>query len=147
MDQAERLIYFDQSATSLHKPEAVVQAVHQALTGGLGNPARGAHGAALAALSALARARRTVTAYFGAEPLALGFTPNATLALNLAVKGALTLKDRVLVDSLAHNSLLRPLYQLQDEGMALDFVPLSPDGGWDMAALSASLRRLSPSTP
>ena len=83
------MIYLDQSATSLHKPPQVVKAMQDALTGGLGNPARGAHTAAHAALKALATARRTVAAYFGAEPLDVAFASNATLALNMAIKGVL----------------------------------------------------------
>lgn len=133
------MIYFDQSATSLHKPAQVVTAVQQALSSPLGNPARGAHEAALSALKAQAQARRTVAAFFGAEPLSLGFTQNATLALNLAVKGALSKKDRVLTTQLEHNSLLRPLYQLQDQGMALSLVPLQADGTWGINEFKTAL--------
>lgn len=134
------MIYLDQSATSLHKPPQVVKAMQDALTGGLGNPARGAHTAAHAALKALATARRTVAAYFGAEPLDVAFASNATLALNMAIKGVLGPDDRVLTTCLEHNSMLRPLYQLQDSGMALDVLPLNEKGAWSVDDFRVALR-------
>lgn len=126
--EAGNLIYFDQSATSLHKPPQVAEAVHQGLCGGYGNPSRGAHEPALQALQEVARARRAVAAFFNVAPLEVAFTCNATAALNMAIKGALTPKDRVLTTPYSHNSMLRPLYEMQDKGMELDIMPLSEDG-------------------
>ena len=139
MAAADAMIYFDQSATSLHKPPEVVQAVQQALGGQLGNPARGAHGPALAALKALGQARRAVAGFFGVEALDLAFTSNATLALNLALKGALSPGDRVLTTCFEHNAMLRPLYQLQAQDLALDVAPMGPDGSWSLEAFKQAL--------
>lgn len=134
------MMYFDQSATSLHKPPEVTEAVLRALTGGYGNPARGAHQAANQALKALARARRSLAAYFGVNPLDIAFAANATMALNQAIKGALGAGDRVLTTGLAHNAMLRPLYQMQARGMGLDLLPLGPDGGYTIMDLKQALR-------
>lgn len=116
------MIYFDQSATSAHKPPRVIPAMRAALEMEYGNPGRGAHPYANSALKALALARRTVARYFGVPPMNLAFTPNATTALNLAIHGALTPGDRVLTTAWSHNAMLRPLYQLQDRGMRLDIL-------------------------
>ncbi|NLX83159.1 MAG: aminotransferase class V-fold PLP-dependent enzyme [Clostridiales bacterium] len=134
------MIYLDQSATSLKKPAEVARAVYQALTGTLGNPARGAHQAALEALKAVGRARRSLADFFGVGPMDLAFTPNATYALNIAIKGALSKKDRVLTTRLEHNSMLRPLYEMQAQGMALDFVPLNKQGFYHWADVRSALR-------
>ena len=134
------MIYLDQSATSLHKPPQVAAAVSQALTGGLGNPARGAHQAANQALKAQALARRSLARYFEAQPLDIAFTAGATMALNLAIQGALGPGDRVLTTGLEHNSMLRPLYQKQKQGMALDILPLNPQGTYTMEDLRAALQ-------
>lgn len=134
------MMYFDQSATSLHKPPEVTEAVLRALTGGYGNPARGAHQAANQALKALARARRSLASYFEVNPLDIAFAANATMALNQAIKGALTPRDQVLTTGLAHNAMLRPLYQMQSGGMGLAVLPLGPDGGYTIRDLKKALR-------
>ena len=90
-------------------------------------PSRGAHEPALQALQEVAR-RRAVAAFFNVAPLEVAFSCNATAALNMAIKGALTPKDRVLTTPYSHNSMLRPLYEMQDKGMELDIMPLSEDG-------------------
>lgn len=122
------MIYLDQSATSLHKPPEVVEAVRRGLSGEYGNPTRGAHTPALRALQEVALVRRAVSKYFDVSPLEVAFTFNATIALNMAIKGALTPQDRVLTTPYAHNSMLRPLYELQDMGMRLDIMPLDKHG-------------------
>ena len=134
------MIYLDQSATSLMKPKEVADAVNQALGGTLGNPARGAHQAALDALKAVGRARRSLAAFFEASPLDIAFTPSATYALNMAVKGALTPKDRVLTTMTEHNSMLRPLYEMQSQGMALDVMPLHKHGFYETEDVFSTIK-------
>ena len=62
------------------------------------------------------------------------------MALNLAIQGALGPGDRVLTTGLEHNSMLRPLYQMQKQGMALDILPLNPQGTYTMEDLRAALQ-------
>jgi len=141
MAQEDRqLIYFDQSATSVHKPPEVAEAVALGLRGGYGNPSRGAHDPALHALQEVAKARRAVAAYFGASPLEVAFTFNATMALNMAIKGALTTGDCVLTTPYSHNAMLRPLYEMQDRGMRLDIMPLDQQGGCTLAGIMQHIR-------
>ena len=117
------MIYLDNAATTLHKPPAVADAVVAALATA-GNAARGAHGASLSASRAVFETRQKLAQLFGC-PRAdhVVFTMNATEALNIAIYGLLGPGDHVISTDLEHNSVLRPLYDLQSRGAAVDFVP------------------------
>ena len=118
------MIYFDNAATTLQKPEAVKDAVMQAMTT-FGNPGRGVHEPAMAASRAVYEARCALAQLFHAEnPARIAFTANATEALNIAIKGILNPGDHVITTDLEHNSVLRPLYRLEEAGtISLSFVP------------------------
>ena len=113
------MIYFDNAATTLHKPDCVVQAVAEALCS-LGNSGRGVHGGALSAARTIYDTRAALAQLFGAEsPERIAFTANSTQALNTAIKGVLNPGDHVITTALEHNSVLRPLYELEDRGVEL----------------------------
>ena len=117
------MIYFDNAATTLQKPEPVIQAVTRALTA-FGNPGRGVHDPSLLASRGVYEARCALAQLFGAEnPARIAFTANATESLNMAVKGILSPGDHVITTALEHNSVLRPLYQLEAQGVALTILP------------------------
>ena len=129
------MIYLDSAATSLHKPPQVARAVAEAI-GSFGNPARGAHAAALAADRAVYETRRELAALLGCpRPDHVIFTCNATEALNIAIYGLLGPGDRAVSTDLEHNSVLRPLYDLQTKGMELAFAPADARGRLDYEAL------------
>ena len=113
------MIYFDNAATTLRKPPCVVQAVAEALCS-LGNSGRGVHGGALSAARTIYDTRAALAQLFGAEsPERIAFTANSTQALNTAIKGVLNPGDHVITTALEHNSVLRPLYELEDRGLEL----------------------------
>lgn len=117
------MIYFDNAATTLQKPEPVIQAVTRALTA-FGNPGRGVHDPSLLASRGVYEARCALAQLFGAEnPARIAFTANATESLNMAIKGILSPGDHVITTALEHNSVLRPLYQLEAQGVALTILP------------------------
>lgn len=118
------MIYLDNAATTAIKPATVADAVYQALTRGMiGNPARGAHDAAVTAFREIYRFREIAALLFGVkEPLHVAFTQNATDGLNRVLKGLLQPGDHVITTVTEHNSVLRPLYQLEEVGVALSFV-------------------------
>ena len=122
------MIYFDSAATSLHKPPCVAKAVINAMHT-VGNAARGAHGASLGAAGAVYDTRRKLATFFGC-PRAdhVIFTPNATGALNIAIYGLLEPGEHAITTDLEHNSVLRPLYDLQERGLELDFVSADSRG-------------------
>ena len=127
------MIYLDSAATSLHKPPRVAEAVAEAIRS-LGNPARGGHEFSLAADRTVYEARRRLAAFLGCpRPDHVIFTSNATEALNIAIFGLLGPGDRVVSTDLEHNSVLRPLYALERQGLDLAFVPTDRQGRVDYA--------------
>ena len=116
------MIYLDNAATTRIKPKVVVEAVAEALTT-LGNAERGTHSASLGASRTVFSTRMKLAKFFNAEgPSNIVFTMNATESLNIAIKGILEKGDAVITTCLEHNSVLRPLYQLRDEGVEISFV-------------------------
>ncbi len=129
------MIYLDNAATSLLKPACVSEAVIKAMSS-LGNAGRGVHEASLTAARTVFDARLNLAAFFGAEsPQQIVFTANATEGLNIAIKGLLSPGDHVVTTMLEHNSVLRPLYEMQERGVLLDFAPCGPLGTVDYEAM------------
>ena len=124
------LYYFDNSATTLKKPAAVAEAVYHAIADAqLGNPARGSHTASLNALRLTERLRQKTAALFSVPDAAnVAFTANATASLNLVLKGLLKPTDHIITTVTEHNAVLRPLYQLEEQGTALSFVGVDEFG-------------------
>ena len=124
----EKLIYLDNAATTLHKPPQVAEAVKQAILTA-GNAARGAHGASMQASRTVFETRQKLARLLGCPQADhVVFTANSTMALNIAITGILSPGDHVISTDLEHNSVLRPLYALHEQGMALSFVPADKQG-------------------
>lgn len=138
------MIYFDNAATSLHKPQEVIDAVVQAMTS-FGNYGRGVHEGALSAARTVSEARQAFADFFGCpDPSRVIFTANATASLNIALCGMLSEGDGVIATDYAHNSVLRPLYRLEQErGIDLKFVSADSAGRLDYDDLE---RLLTPHT-
>ena len=116
------MIYLDNAATSYRKPQPVIDAVSAALSG-MGNAGRGAHQAALDASFLAFETRRMLSELFGGYgPENVAFTSNSTEALNTAIAGTLCPADHAVTTMLEHNSVLRPLYRLEDQGMGLSII-------------------------
>ncbi|WP_314576213.1 aminotransferase class V-fold PLP-dependent enzyme [Enterococcus gilvus] len=116
-------IYLDNAATTAQKPSVVAEAMTATLTGDYGNPSRGAHGYSLAGYRVAEKARNQIKALFHADQrYEVAFTNNATVALNEVLKGLIQPGDHVLTTSWEHNSVLRPLYQLEAQGARFDVV-------------------------
>lgn len=117
------MIYLDNAATTLHKPPEVAEAVKQAILTA-GNAARGAHCVSLAASRTVFETRQKLAQLFSCprEDYVV-FTMNSTEALNIAIYGLLSPGNHVISTDLEHNSVLRPLYDLQTRGVFVDFVP------------------------
>ena len=122
------MIYLDNAATTLHKPPEVAEAVKNAILTA-GNPSRGVYGAALSASRTVYDTRAKLAELFGC-PRAdhVVFTANATQALNTALYGLISPGDHVISTDLEHNSVLRPLYDLEARGAKVDFVPADTRG-------------------
>ncbi len=111
------MIYLDNAATTMHKPQEVIDAVVTAM-GSMGNAGRGAHAASLGASRTVFETRERLANFFHAEnPKQIVFTGNSTESLNIALKGTLNPGDHVISTVLEHNSVLRPLYALEEQGV------------------------------
>ena len=116
------MIYLDNAATTLHKPPEVAEVVKQAILTA-GNAARGAHSVSLSASRTVFETRQKLAQLFSCpRPDHVVFTMNSTEALNIALYGLLSPGDHVISTDLEHNSVLRPLYDLQTRGVFVDFV-------------------------
>lgn len=121
-------IYLDNAATTMQKPEEVIEAVAAAMRS-MGNAGRGAHGASLQASRTIYDTREKLTRFFGgSDPRRLVFTSNSTESLNIAIKGILRPGDHVITTMLEHNSVLRPLYEMEKAGVALTIVESDRQG-------------------
>ncbi len=134
------MIYLDNAATTMRKPEQVVQAVADAMCS-LGNAGRGAHEATLGASRVIFEARQGLAELFHAEnPRQIVFTANSTESLNMAIKGVLQKGNHVITTQLEHNSVLRPLYEMEERGVELTIVKSDRRGCVDLADLEGAIR-------
>ena len=126
------MIYFDNAATTMHKPQAVIDAVAAAMTS-FGGPGRGSHKAALDASMAVFGARQAIAGLLDAPAAKnVSFALNATMALNIAIEGLLADGAAALTTAASHNSVLRPLARARDErGCDMRVAPILPDGSVD----------------
>lgn len=135
------MIYLDNAATTLQKPRQVIDAVVQAMTT-MGNAARGAHGGSLSASRMVYDCRCKIARLFGCSlPENVIFTANSTEALNIALNGIFNPGDHVITTDLEHNSVLRPLYRLEQQGIiTLSFVPADAKGSVNTEDFAARIR-------
>lgn len=133
------MIYLDNAATTLIRPPEVEKAVIEALRTA-GNAGRGAHEPTLHASRILYRAREGLAELFGvSNPSRIAFTGNATEALNIAIQGLFGPGDHVITSVCEHNSVLRPLYRMEDKGVALSFLEADEKGRLRYEALEEQL--------
>lgn len=133
------MIYMDNAATTMHKPKEVIDAVVQAMSS-MGNAGRGANEASLSASRIIYDTREQLCRFFhGDNPRQIVFTSNSTESLNIAVKGLLEPGDHVVTTMLEHNSVLRPLYEMQEKGVRLTIVKSNEKGTLDLKDLEAAV--------
>lgn len=134
------MIYFDNAATTLQKPETVAKAVAEAITS-LGNAGRGAYDASLHSMRMVYETRELVNEFFNGDgPEQVAFMSNATEALNTAIYGMLQPGDHVITTAMEHNSVLRPLYLMEQQGVALTILPVEKDGMISSESFEAAIR-------
>ena len=127
------MIYLDNAATTLHKPPEVAEAVKNAILTA-GNASRGAITVCRFPRRAWCSETRSRLAKLFGCPRAdhVVFTANSTEALNIAIYGLFSSGDHVISTDLEHNSVLRPLYDLQTRGVSVDFVPADCQGQYPL---------------
>lgn len=134
------MIYFDNAATTLHKPHEVIEAVVHAMTTA-GNASRGTHTGSLAASRTVYETRKKIADFFHCSRADhVIFTSNSTEALNIAICGTLGKWDHIISTDLEHNSVLRPLYHLEEHGAYLTFLSANKKGCIDYDDFKRSIK-------
>lgn len=137
----DEIIYFDNAATSWPKPPGVRQALDIYFGPAGGNPGRSGHRMSIAAARVVEEARDGLAEILGADdPTRVVLTKNATEALNIAIYGLLQPGDHAITSSIEHNSVMRPLRDLESRGVELTVVQCQPDGMVDSEQFRAALR-------
>ncbi len=126
------MIYFDNPATTWPKPPQVKEAMIKFMDEIGANPGRSGHTASIEAARIIYEAREALSILFHVKDSSrIVFTLNATESINLALKGLLKYKDHVITSSMEHNSVMRPLRDLERIGIELSVVPCFADGTLD----------------
>lgn len=123
-------IYFDNSSTSFPKAPNVGRAMGEFIENGAFNINRGSYEGAYEAGSAVLDTREMLKDLFNCpNSKNVVFTPSVTYSLNFFIKGFLKPGDHVLVTSVEHNVVMRPLVQMEKLGVEFDAVPCDEEGG------------------
>jgi len=126
------MIYLDNPATSWPKPPRVKEAMVKFMDEVGANPGRSGHLLSIEAARIIYETREALSVLFHVKDSSrIVFTLNATESINLALKGLLKPKDHVITSSMEHNSVMRPLRDLEKRGIALTVVPCFEDGTLD----------------
>lgn len=134
------MIYMDNAATTMQKPEAVKKAVMEAFDR-MGNAGRGASQPALDASRVIYDTRERLARFFHAENVnCIVFTANSTESLNIALKGLFGPGDHVITTVLEHNSVLRPLYWCRENGVELTILDCDEKGNISYEEMEAAVR-------
>ena len=125
------MIYLDNSATTFPKPDVVYDFMCNFYRKHGVNPGRSGFDAAIETEEVIFNTRKLLTDLFngGEDPNRLTFSSNATDSLNMIIQGLAEKGDHVVTTMLEHNSVLRPLYCLQQQGMIdVTYVPFDNAG-------------------
>jgi cysteine desulfurase family protein len=135
------MIYFDNAATSWPKPPQVKEAMNRFMEEVGANPGRSGHSLSVDAARIVYEAREALSVLFHVKDSSrIVFTLNATESINLALKGLLKYKDHVITSSMEHNSVMRPLRDLEKRGIELSIIPCSNEGMLDPEEVERKIR-------
>lgn len=135
-----RRIYLDNAATSFPKPREVPEAVYAYMTQLGSNINRGCYGDAYSAEELVYETRQLLQTLFrGDDCRNVVFTKNVTESMNVLLKGFLRPGDHVLVSSMEHNAVMRPLVQLEKIGVTFSRIPCNGEGELCLNAMEGLL--------
>ncbi len=136
------MIYFDNAATSFPKPEDVYLAIDNFMRNYCGNPGRAGHKLSLQSGRVILEARELVSNLFNVKSLErVVFTLNATDSFNIALKGYLKPGDHVIISSMEHNSIARPLKSLENIGIETTIADCNIKGEISVLDIERSIKK------
>ena len=126
-------MYFDSAATSMPKPQCVIDAVTTAMLS-YGNSSRGVNKSSMEGLRCITSARQEIARFVGGEnEIHVAFCQNATMALNQTIG---SIQRHIVTTAAEHNSVLRPIYRRGD----FTIVPVDEKGRLDLMELEGAIR-------
>ena len=136
-------IYLDQASTTYPKPECVAAAVYEYMTGNGSNINRGCYENAYDTEDIVLETRELLCELFdGPDCKNVIFTKNVTESLNIVLKGFLKPGDHILTSSMEHNAVMRPLRQLENEGVSFDRIPCDKEGTLLIEEMESLLKKI-----
>ena len=137
----EQNIYFDNGSTSWPKAPGVAASMTKLLESGAFNINRGNYEGAYELENQVLKTRMQLARFFHApDSRCVVFTPGITYSLNCLLKGFLKPGDNVLVSSLEHNAVMRPLCQLASQDIHYTMIPAETDGTTHPESIEALIR-------
>ena len=134
-------IYLDNASTTFPKAPNVANAMANYITNYGININRGSYTLAYDVEDIIYTTRQRLNTLFsGHDPSHVTFTQNVTMSLNMVIKGLLKDGDHVLVSSMEHNAVMRPLTQLLDKGITFDIIPCDVTGSIEIDAIKSLIR-------
>ena len=134
-------IYLDNASTTFPKAPTVATAMSDYITNRGININRGSYALAYDVEDIIYTTRQRLHPLFnGHDPAHVIFTQNVTMSLNMVIKGLLKAGDHVLVSSMEHNAVMRPLTQLLDKGITFDTIPCDSTGSIQMDSIEPLIR-------
>lgn len=125
-------IYFDNGSTSFPKAPGVGDAIRDIIEHGAYNINRGGYEGAYEVADMVLTTREQLCRLFHfSESRNVVFTPSITYSLNYVIKGLLKPGDHVIVSSMEHNGMMRPLVQMAHQGVSFDAAQADRDGVLD----------------
>ncbi|NTW28178.1 MAG: aminotransferase class V-fold PLP-dependent enzyme [Coriobacteriia bacterium] len=132
--------YLDHAATSWPKPPGVAEAMVRSLDELGGNPGRGAYTMAMNAARAVLSTRAALAKMLGVhESRNIILTTGCTEGLNLVLRGFLQPGMRVVVSSMEHNAVSRPLHALAGSGVEVVVIDADSTGLIDPDDIEAAV--------
>jgi len=126
-------IYMDNGATSFPKAPGVAEKVYEYLMHIGTNINRGAYADAFESENVVFETREQLCSLFGfEEPENVVFTKNVTESLNVLLKGLFKSGDHVIVSSMEHNAVMRPLNRLESKGVTYSRTLCDSEGSLDL---------------
>ena len=134
-------IYLDNASTSFPKAPTVATAISDYITNRGININRGSYSLAYDVEDTIYTTRQRLhTLFNGHDPSHVIFTQNVTMSLNMVIKGLLKAGDHVLVSSMEHNAVMRPLTQLLNKGITFDIIPCDKTGSIQLESMDSLIR-------
>ena len=134
-------IYLDNASTTFPKAPTVATAMSDYITNRGININRGSYALAYDVEDIIYTTRQRLHPLFnGHDPAHVIFTQNVTMSLNMVIKGLLKAGDHVLVSSMEHNAVMRPLTQLLNKGITFDIIPCDKTGSIQLESMDSLIR-------